>query len=240
MKISVLTLFPNMIKGVIGESLIKRGLDNGLFSIEVYDIRDYADNKHRQTDDYTYGGGEGLLMMPQPVFSCMDVVMEKSSSVPHRIFTSPRGKQFCDADARRLAEYDEIVILCGHYEGMDERVCEAIIDEEISIGDFVLTGGEIAALAIIDAMVRFIPGVLGNAGSAHNDSFGDGLLEYPQYTRPRVFRGMEVPEVLLNGNHADINKWRREQSLRITKERRPDLLEKAELSQKDKEFLETI
>ena len=240
MRISVLTLFPGMIEGVIQESLLKRAIENGKLKVAIYDIRDFAKNKHRQVDDTPFGGGNGMVMMVQPVFDCMEAAQAACQVKPHRVYLSPRGKMLDNSVVKRLAQMEEIVLLCGHYEGIDERISEALIDEEISLGDFVLTGGEIAALAIIDSVARFLPGVLGNEASAQEDSFNQGLLEYPQYTRPREFRGQSVPDILLSGDHQKIAKWRREQALRVTKERRPDLLQKADLTEEDKTFLNRI
>ena len=240
MRISVLTLFPGMIEGVIQESLLKRAIENGKLKVAIYDIRDFAKNKHRQVDDTPFGGGNGMVMMVQPVFDCMEAAQAACQVKPHRVYLSPRGKTLDNSFVKRLAQMEEIVLLCGHYEGIDERISEALIDEEISLGDFVLTGGEIAALAIIDSVARFLPGVLGNEASAQEDSFNQGLLEYPQYTRPREFRGQSVPDILLSGDHQKIAKWRREQALRVTKERRPDLLQKADLTEEDKTFLNRI
>ena len=240
MRISVLTLFPGMIEGVIQESLLKRAIENGKLKVAIYDIRDFAKNKHRQVDDTPFGGGNGMVMMVQPVFDCMEAAQAACQVKPHRVYLSPRGKTLDNSVVKRLAQMEEIVLLCGHYEGIDERISEALIDEEISLGDFVLTGGEIAALAIIDSVARFLPGVLGNEASAQEDSFNQGLLEYPQYTRPREFRGQSVPDILLSGDHQKIAKWRREQALRVTKERRPDLLQKADLTEEDKTFLNRI
>ena len=240
MRISVLTLFPDMIRSVVNESLIGRAIKNGILEIAVYDIRDYAQNKHRHTDDYPFGGGSGMLMTPQPLFDCMEAAMAACKAKPHRIFPSPRGKVFDNDTAKRLAGMEEIILLCGHYEGVDEREVDALIDEEISLGDFILTGGEIPALAIIDSTARYVEGVLGNAASTQEESFNMGLLEHPQYTRPANFRGMEVPEVLLSGNHKEIQRWCRERSLELTYRLRPDLLEKAELSPADRAYLNQL
>jgi tRNA (guanine37-N1)-methyltransferase len=208
-----------------------------LITIKIFDIRDYTDNKHKKTDDYPFGGGAGMLMLPQPIFDCMEDVTKRCKSKPRRIYMSPSGKLFDNQTAKRLSNEEELIILCGHYEGIDQRVIDNIIDEEISIGDYILTGGEIAAMALVDSVARFVPNVLGSDESAAVESFQNGLLEYPQYTRPADFRGLKVPEVLLGGNHAEIEKWRRRQALKLTKTRRPDLLEKAELGSEDLQFL---
>ncbi|MDP2891638.1 MAG: tRNA (guanosine(37)-N1)-methyltransferase TrmD [Bacillota bacterium] len=237
MRISVLTLFPEMFESVFSASMLGKAVEKGIISFQVYDIRDHAKNKHRQADDYPFGGGAGMVMMPQPVFDCMEEAAGENFA-GKKIFMSPRGAPLNDALARRLAREEHLIILCGHYEGVDQRAIDALIDMEISIGDYVLTGGELPAMVLIDCVSRFVPGVLGGEGSAEEESFADGLLEYPQYTRPAEFRGMKVPEVLLSGNHAEIKRWRRKQALLSTKKKRPDLLTKAQLSQGDKEMLE--
>lgn len=221
MRIDILTLFPEMFEGVLGASMLGRAQKSGILSIRTHNIRDYADNKHSKTDDYPFGGGAGMVMMPQPIFDCMEHV--QAGEEAHRILLSPRGKLLTPKRAKELASYSRLILLCGHYEGVDERV-QAIIDEEISIGDYVLTGGELPAMVLIDCVARFIPGVLGSEESAQDESHADGLLEYPQYTRPADFRGMQVPEILLNGHHKNIEKWRREQALLKTKQMRPVLL----------------
>ncbi|MBO4563404.1 MAG: tRNA (guanosine(37)-N1)-methyltransferase TrmD [Clostridia bacterium] len=238
MRIDVLTLFPEMFGGVFHTSMLGRAEAKGILSFFVHDIREYSANKHHNTDDYAFGGGAGMVMMPQPIFDCMEAVIGEGSA--KRILMSPRGKKLTPQLAQELAKEERLVILAGHYEGLDERISE-LIDEEISIGDYVLTGGELPAMVLVDCVSRFIPGVLGCAESAEDESFSnDGLLEYPQYTRPADFRGRLVPEVLLNGNHAEINKWRRQQSLKKTLEMRPDLLEKAGLSEADLAYLESL
>lgn len=225
MRISFLTLFPQMFAGVLQESMLKRATEKGLLTFALYDIRAFAENKHHQADDYPFGGGQGMLLMPQPIFDCMAQAEREGTGHARRIYLSPKGTRLTTQVAQRLAQEEELILLCGHYEGVDQRVLDTLIDEEISLGDFILTGGEIAAMALADSVARFIPGVLGDAMSAHDESFSDGLLEYPQYTRPSDFRGLKVPDVLLSGNHAQIQKWRREQAERITRQRRPDLLE---------------
>lgn len=234
MRISFLTLFPQMFPGVLQESMLKRATDKGLLSFALYDIRAFAENKHHQADDYPFGGGQGMLLMPQPIFDCMAQAEREGTGRARRIYLSPKGTRLTTKVAQRLAQEDELILLCGHYEGVDQRVLDTLIDEEISLGDFILTGGEIAAMALADCVARFIPGVLGDAMSAHDESFSDGLLEYPQYTRPSDFRGLKVPDVLLSGNHAQIQKWRREQAEQITRQRRPDLLEQQEKPAKEK------
>lgn len=210
-----------MFDGVLSASMLGRAQANGLIEIRVHNIRDYTDNKHRKADDYPFGGGAGLVMMAQPIYDCMEAVLEGGSA--RRILMTPRGRTLNQKIARALSEEDRLVLLCGHYEGVDERVME-IIDDEISVGDYVLTGGELPAMVLIDCVSRLIPGVLGSEDSAADESFSVDLLEYPQYTRPASFRGMDVPEILLNGHHAKIQAWRQEQAKRKTALNRPDLL----------------
>ena len=221
MRIDILTLFPEMFECVLSASMLGRAQANGLIDIRVHNIRDYTDNKHRKADDYPFGGGAGLVMMAQPIYDCMDAVLEGKTA--HRILMTPRGRTLNQKIARELSEQDHLVLLCGHYEGVDERVMN-IIDDEISVGDYVLTGGELPAMVLVDCVSRLIPGVLGSEASAADESFSEDLLEYPQYTRPASFRGMDVPEVLLNGHHAKIQAWRQEQARLKTALNRPDLL----------------
>jgi tRNA (guanine37-N1)-methyltransferase len=240
MRIDILTLFPEMFEAVLKESIIGRAVDKKLLELEFHNIRDYSDNKHKKVDDYPYGGGLGMIMQCQPIFAAVEAIREKLGEKPHIILMSPQGRTFDQSKAEELSCYKNITIICGHYEGIDERVTEALVDEEISIGDFVLTGGEIAAMAVVDATCRLVPRVLKEDASYSVESFSQGLLEYPQYTRPPVFMGMPVPEILLSGHHENIEKWRRYQSLKRTYERRPDLLSKAELSQEDIKLLDKI
>ena len=223
MRIDILTLFPEMFPGVLNASMLGRAQESGLLELHTHNIRDYTDNKHRKTDDYPFGGGAGMVMMVQPIADCVDAVL--SGEPARRILLSPRGKLLTPELARELSKELRLLLLCGHYEGVDERAM-AYIDEEISVGDYVLTGGELPAMVLIDCVSRFVPGVLGCAESAEDESFSEGLLEYPQYTRPASFRGMDVPEILLNGHHANIQAWRHEKALEKTRENRPDLLEK--------------
>jgi tRNA (guanine37-N1)-methyltransferase len=228
MRIDVLTIFPSMFGPVLGESIIKRAVNSGRVAIHLHDIRDYADDKHRKVDDRPYGGGSGMVMTPQPIFSCCEEIVRKikvAKSKRSIILLSPRGRCLTQRFAARLAKKKHLIFICGHYEGVDERVSRYLADEEVSIGDYVLTGGELPAMVVIDAVVRLLPGVLGNASSAHNESFQEQSLEYPQYTRPSSFLGKKVPAVLLSGDHKAIEAWRRKESLKITKKRRPDLLE---------------
>ena len=237
MKFDVLTLFPDMFHAVLGESIIGRAAEKGLIELNVVNIRDFAKNKHKKTDDYPFSGGGGMLMLPQPIYDAYMSIAEGREKKPHTVYLSPQGKVFDQKKARELSELDEIVLLCGHYEGVDQRVLDMIVNEEISMGDFVLTGGEIPAMAVIDAVSRVIPGVLANEKSYSDESHFDGLLEYPQYTHPQEFMGVKIPEVLISGHHKNVEKWKREQSLLVTLRKRPDLLKKAELSDEDKRFL---
>ena len=219
MKIDILTLFPEMFTA-LNSSIIGRAVKNGELEINIINIRDFAHDKHKRCDDTPYGGGAGMVMMVEPIFKAVNSVKTEKT---HVIYTSPRGRTLSQKVVRELAEKEHIVILCGHYEGVDERAIELCVDEEISIGDYVLTGGEIPAMAIADAVSRYVDGVV-KQPSLEEESFANGLLEYPQYTKPQVFEGLEVPAVLLSGNHQEVDKWRHEQALKITKQRRPDLL----------------
>lgn len=226
MHIAILTLFPSMFDGPFSESMVKRAVDQGIVKIDIQNIRDYAHDKHKTVDDYPFGGGSGMVMKPEPIFEAVESVQaamgEDGAAV---ILLTPQGRLFSDAVARELARHEKLVLICGHYEGVDERV-RYIVTDEISIGDYVLTGGEPAAMVVVDAVVRLLPGVLSSEEAARQESHAQGLLEYPQYTRPREFRGWEVPEVLLSGNHQEIARWRHEQALKRTRERRPDLFDK--------------
>lgn len=239
MRFDILTLFPAVFPPMLESSMLGRAANKGILSFFVHNIRDYADNKHRVTDDYPFGGGAGMVMMPQPALDCIEAVTRQAEAKPRRIYLSPRGKKLSPALAQELAQEERILLLCGHYEGIDERVLTAI-DECVSIGDYVLTGGELPALVLIDCVSRFIPGVLGHADSAYDESFSDGLLEYPQYTRPAEFRGMAIPDILLSGHHANIAAWRRQQALALTRLHRPDLLESAPLTAIDRRFLASL
>jgi tRNA (guanine37-N1)-methyltransferase len=235
MHIDILTLFPNMFASPFSESIIKRATERNLISIEVHNLRDWGLGKHKVVDDYPFGGGTGMVMKPEPLFEATEAIRSKSScaSAPVILLT-PQGRVFNQNIASELAANEGLIFICGHYEGVDERVREHLATDEISIGDYVLTGGELAAMVVIDAIVRHLPGVLGAEEAALDDSHASGLLEYPQYTRPPTYRGWETPPVLLSGNHAEIAKWRREQSIMRTLKRRPDLLEKANLSPKER------
>ena len=240
MKIDIMTLFPEMCERVLSESIIGRSREGGLVEINCVNIRDYSKDKHRRVDDATYGGGLGMLMQVDPIYDCFCDLEEKIGSRPHLIYMSPQGKTLTQERVKELSQMDNIAILCGHYEGVDERVIEEIVDEEISIGDYVLTGGELPALVLADSISRMLPGVLAEDAAFEEESHYNSLLEYPQYTRPYEWHGKKVPDVLISGHHANINKWRREQSLMRTYYRRPDLLETAELDKKDKQFLENL
>ena len=226
MKFEILTIFPEVVDAVLGSSIIGRAKEKGYIEIESHNIRDYTLDKHKKTDDTPYGGGKGMLMSTQPIVDCFETVASKLNGKTKAVYASPRGRIFNHELAKELSEYDNLIILCGHYEGVDERVIEELCLEEISIGDYVLTGGEIPACIIVDAVSRLVPGVLSDKECYEKESIASGLLEYPQYTRPRTFRGKDVPEVLLSGHHENIDKWRFEKSLELTKERRPDLYEK--------------
>ena len=237
MNFHFLTLFPDMIRDGFQTSITGRAVEKGLLSLDTVNIRDFSVNKHNRVDDYPYGGGAGMVMQAEPVYLAYQSVAEKLPKKPKVLYMSPQGKVFNQRMAEELAQEEEIVFLCGHYEGIDERVLEEIVDEEVSIGDYVLTGGELPALVIMDAVSRLVGGVLHNEDSAEFDSFHDNLLEYPQYSRPEVWRDKAVPPILMSGHHANVEKWRREQSLIRTLERRPDLLENANLTKQDKKFL---
>lgn len=236
MRIDILTLFPSMFSGPFDESIIKRAIDNGLVSIVFHNLRDWGIGKHRVVDDSPHGGGAGMVLMPEPLFNAVEAI--RSDPATPVILLTPQGRRFNQKVARQLAAMDRFILVCGHYEGVDDRVREHLVTDEISIGDYVLTGGELPAMVVVDAVVRQLPGVLGSDESAKDDSHSNGLLEYPQYTRPQDFRGWEVPPVLLSGNHAQIARWRREQSIMRTLQRRPDLLEQADLTDEERRMVD--
>ena len=240
MRIDILTLFPEMCETVMAESIIGRARKRGAVQVCCHQIRDFAYDKHNRVDDTLFGGGMGMLMMAEPIALCMDDLVEQLGKKPHVLYMSPQGSVLSQEKVKELATYENIAILCGHYEGVDERVLEAYVDEEISIGDYVLTGGELPALVVADAVCRMKDGVLSNDVCFEEESHYNGLLEYPQYTRPATWRGRTVPPVLLSGNHAAIAKWRREQSLLRTLHKRPDLLAAAELTKQDKKYLVSL
>ncbi len=237
MRIDILTLFPEMCEAVLGESVIGRARKKGIVTLECHQLRDFAFDKHKRVDDSTYGGGMGMLMMAEPIALCFEDLCRRLEKRPHLVYLSPKGKVLTQEKVRRLAEYENLALLCGHYEGVDQRVLDEFVDEEISIGDYVLTGGELPALVLADSVCRMIPGVLSDDICFEEESHYSGLLEYPQYTKPAEWRGRNVPEVLLSGHHANIEKWRHEQSLLETARLRPDLLERTELDDKDIRFL---
>ena len=234
MQFYIMTLFPEMVMGGLKTSIIGRAIKNELLSIEAINIRDYAFNKHNSVDDYPYGGGAGMLMQAEPVYQCYKALEDRIGKRPRVVYLSPQGQTFHQTMAEEFAEEEELVFLCGHYEGIDERVLEEIVTDYVSIGDYVLTGGELPSMIMVDAISRLVPGVLHNDVSAEFESFQDNLLEYPQYSRPETWHDKKVPEVLMSGHHANIEKWRREQSVIRTAKNRPDLLEKAELTDKER------
>ncbi|MCR5429790.1 MAG: tRNA (guanosine(37)-N1)-methyltransferase TrmD [Eubacterium sp.] len=240
MNFYVFTLFPEMIQETVMTSITGRAITDEKISVKAINIRDYADNDYGQIDDYPYGGGAGMVMQAQPIFDAYQDIVKELGYKPRVIYMTPQGKTYKQSDAKSLSEEKDLVILCGHYEGIDERVLEEIVTDHISIGDYVLTGGELPALVVIDSITRLVPGVLNNDESTSTESFENGLLEYPQYTRPAEFNGKEVPKILLSGNHAKIEDYRRQESLRRTYERRPDLLENLELDDKDQAFIDSI
>lgn len=244
MRFDIMTLFPEMVMNGLGTSIIGRAISKGILEIEAWNIRDYAFNKHSSVDDYPYGGGAGMLMQAEPVFQTYQAICEKirteEGKRPRVVYLSPQGKTFTQSMAEEFAKEEELILLCGHYEGIDERVLEEIVTDYVSAGDYVLTGGELPAMILIDAISRLIPGVLHNNASAEFETFQDSLLEYPHYSRPEVWHEKSVPSILLSGHHANVEKWRREQSVIRTAKWRPDLLEKAELTDKEKKLVEKV
>ena len=240
MRIDIMTLFPEMCETVLSESIIGRARERGFVDIHCVNIRDFTADKHNRVDDAPYGGGMGMLMQAQPIYDCYQSLCENAEDRPHLVYMSPQGQTLTQEKVKSLAQMPHLVLLCGHYEGVDERILDEIVDEEISIGDYVLTGGELPAMVLADAVCRMLDGVLPNDEAKSLESHYNGLLEYPQYTRPPVWHGVSVPDVLLSGHHENIEKWRHEQSLLRTFLRRPDLLETAELSEKDRKFLKKV
>jgi tRNA (guanine37-N1)-methyltransferase len=242
MKISILTLFPDMFTGVFQQSILKNAQEKNLVEYELVNYREYTKDRHNRVDDYPYGGGGGMVLTPQPVFDAVQAVKQQGSDAkpPRVILLCPQGKRYTQKKAEELAKEEHLILICGHYEGYDERIREHVVTEEISIGDYVLTGGEIGAMVIADSVTRLLPGALGNETSAVTDSYSTGLLEHPHYTRPADYQGMKVPDVLLSGHHEKIDRWRREQSLKRTYERRPELLENIDLTKEDTEFIKKL
>ncbi|WP_093136329.1 tRNA (guanosine(37)-N1)-methyltransferase TrmD [Salinibacillus kushneri] len=237
MQIDILTLFPEMFNGVLNSSILKRASDIKAVQYDTINFRSYTENKHQKVDDYPYGGGAGMVLSPQPLFDAVEDLKTKSKSSSRVILMCPQGEPYTQQKAEELSQEDHLIMICGHYEGYDERIRSHLVTDEISIGDYVLTGGELGAMVVTDSVVRLLPGVLGNDHSAVQDSFSTGLLEHPHYTRPRDFRGLKVPEVILSGDHKKIDEWRQKESLRRTYERRPDLIENASLTEKEKQWL---
>ncbi|MBS5660941.1 MAG: tRNA (guanosine(37)-N1)-methyltransferase TrmD [Clostridiales bacterium] len=240
MRIDIATLFPDMCETVLNESIIGRARKNELVTLYCHNIRDYTQDKHNRVDDTPYGGGMGMVMQADPIFRCYEAVKERSNSKPYVIYLSPQGTPLKQKKCLSLAQHQHLLLLCGHYEGVDERVLEEIVDEEISIGDYVLTGGELAALVLVDSVVRLCEGVLASPECFEEESHYNGLLEYPQYTRPEIWHEKRVPEILLSGHHANINRWRREKELERTLCKRPDMLAQCELSEADRKYLDTF
>ncbi|WP_085992410.1 tRNA (guanosine(37)-N1)-methyltransferase TrmD [Oceanobacillus senegalensis] len=240
MHIDILTLFPEMFSGVFQSSILKKAHEKEQFSYNLINFRDYTESKHNKVDDYPYGGGAGMVLSPQPVFDAVESIVNNQKRKPRIVLMCPQGETYNQKKAEELAKEDHLIFICGHYEGYDERIRENLVTDEISIGDFVLTGGELGAMVVVDSVVRLLPNVLGNKDSAPQDSFSTGLLEHPHYTRPADFRGMKVPDVLLSGNHAKIEAWRKEQSLKRTYERRKDLLDSLTLTKEDTNLLKKI
>lgn len=240
MNVDVLTLFPEMMDGVFRTSILGKAQEKGIVNLSAVNFRDYSDNKHGTVDDTPYGGGGGMVLKPDPIFAAVEDLLSKTSAAPRVILMCPQGETFTQQKAEELSAEEHLIFICGHYEGYDERIREHLVTDELSIGDYVLTGGELPAMVVIDSVVRLLPGVLGNETSAVTDSFSTGLLEYPHYTRPAEFRGWKVPDILLSGHHANIELWRREQALKRTLQRRPDLLEKVALTDQDRKVIRRL
>ncbi len=240
MKFDVITIFPRMLEGPLGEGIIHRAMDRGVLDVHVHDLRDFTEDRHHVVDDVSYGGGPGMVLKPEPLFRAIDAIRERRGAPSAVVLLSPQGRQFCQAEAERLSRLPHVVLVCGRYEGIDERVRERLATDEISIGDYVLSGGELPALVVLDAVARLVPGVVGDEQSVEGDSFARGLLDYPHYTRPASFRGADVPDVLLSGNHAAIRRWRKRQAVARTLERRPELLAEAVLDEEEREILREL
>ncbi|AOM83208.1 tRNA (guanosine(37)-N1)-methyltransferase TrmD [Salisediminibacterium beveridgei] len=240
MNISILTLFPEMFTGVFGQSILNSAAEKGIVSFDVVNFRDYSKDKHQRVDDYPYGGGGGMVLTPQPMFDAVEDLKHRTSGEPRVVLLCPQGEVYTQQKAEEFAREEQLILLCGHYEGYDERIRQELVTDEVSIGDYVLTGGEIGAMAIADSVTRLLPGALGNETSAVTDSHSTGLLEHPHYTRPSEFRGMAVPDILLSGHHKNIETWRRREALRRTLERRPDMLENIQLDDEERSFLQNL
>jgi len=240
MKVDVVTIFPKMLQAALAEGVIGRAQQAGLADIRIRDLRDHTDDRHRTVDDVAYGGGPGMVMKPEPFFRAVDAIRAERGEPAAIVLLTPQGRRFTHAEAERLSRLEHLVVLCGRYEGIDERVTASVVTDELSIGDYVLTGGEFAALVVIDAVLRLVPGVVGDAGSVESDSFVRGLLDHPHYTRPAVCRGQAVPDVLVSGNHGEIERWRRHERVRRTMERRPDLIDRATLTADERREVEAI
>jgi len=238
--IDIITIFPRMVNAALSEGVVGRARDSGLVDIVVRDLRDYADDKHRTVDDVPYGGGPGMVMKPEPLFKAVEAIGAERGTPSAVVLMTPQGRRFTHAEAERLSGLERLIVICGRYEGIDERVTDALVTDELSIGDYVLTGGEFAALVVVDAVVRLVPGVVGDAASVTGDSFVRGLLDHPHYTRPAAFRGLNVPEVLVSGHHGEIERWRRRERVRRTRARRPDLIDRAELTADERKTLDDI
>lgn len=240
MKMSIMTLFPGMFEGVFGDSILKQAQEKGVVSYDVINFRTFSEDKHQRVDDYPYGGGGGMVLTPQPLFDAVESVKKAKDQAPRVILLCPQGEVYTQEKAEELAQEEHLVLLCGHYEGYDERIRQELVTDEISVGDYVLTGGEIAAMIVADSVTRLLPGALGNETSAVTDSHSTGLLEYPHYTRPSEYKGHRVPDILLSGHHKRIDEWRRREALKRTFERRPDMLERADLSKEDLAYIERL
>ncbi|WP_433749674.1 tRNA (guanosine(37)-N1)-methyltransferase TrmD [Falsibacillus pallidus] len=238
MRIDILSLFPEMFRGVFGESILKKAAEKNAVEYHVTNFREFSENKHSQVDDYPYGGGAGMVLKPEPIFNAVEKLSKDQDSKPRVILMCPQGERYSQKKAEELANEDHLIFICGHYEGYDERIREHLVTDEISIGDYVLTGGELGAMVVVDSVVRLLPGVLGNEDSPVKDSFSSGLLEHPQYTRPADYKGWKVPDTLMSGNHRLIDEWRERESLKRTLNRRPDLLKKYPLSDKQKKWIQ--
>ncbi len=240
MRFDVITIFPRLFDGPLGEGIVRRAIERGLVDVRIHDLRDHATDRHRTVDDVPFGGGPGMVFKPEPMFRAIEAIAADAPTPGAVILTTPQGRPFRQADAARLAAMERVVVICGRYEGVDERVRDALVTDEISIGDYVVSGGELPALVIVDAAVRLLPGAVGDEQSVEADSFSRGLLDFPHYTRPAEFRGLKVPEVLLSGHHEQIRRWRMQEALRRTLERRPDLLSTAELDNEEREILRDL